>query len=137
VWDWRVVDRESGRSASARARNGDNAELWALRYRRAESWASWGAAGNGAPGSLGSVPAVYADGKSVKDTNVVLWYIAHIGSVAIPAACGPAFRLDGYGAPLPQEPPMHGGGMGMGGMGHDGGMDLGGGTMPNGRPPDG
>ena len=132
MWDWRVVDPESGRSASVRARNGDNAELWALCYRRAESWASWGAAGKGAPGSLGSVPAVYADGQSVQDTNVVLWYIAHIGSVAIPAACGPAFRLDGYGAPMPPEPPMHGGGMA------GGGMDLGGGTMPGGgHPPDG
>jgi hypothetical protein len=121
-----VLDRASGRNASVRARLGDNAELWALRYRRSESWASWGAAGQGAPGSPGSVPAVYADGGSVQGTNVVLWYIAHVGSVAIPAACGPAFRLDGYGAPEPLEPAAHGG------MDHPGGMDLGGGHMPDG-----
>ena len=110
VWDWRLLDRASGRSASVRARSGDNAELWALRYRRSESWASWGAAGKGAPGSPGSVPAVYAEDEGVQNTHVVLWYIAHIGSVALPAACGPAFRLDGYGAPPPEEPPAPGGG---------------------------
>jgi hypothetical protein len=128
VWDWRVLDRDSGRSASARARLGDNAELWALRYRRAEAWASWGAAGQGAPGSPDSVPAIYADDQSVQDTNVVLWYIAHVGSVAIPAACGPAFRLDGYGAPVLSEPPMHD-------TGHHGGMDEGHGHMPDDVPP--
>jgi hypothetical protein len=121
VWDWRVLDPASGRSASVRGRAGDNAELWALRYRRSEAWGSWGAAGKGAPGSPGSVPAVYADGQSVQNANVVLWYIAHVGSVAIPAACGPAFRLDGYGAPEPDE----GGGMGGHGGGdhHDHHMD--------------
>jgi hypothetical protein len=128
VWDWRVLDPASGRSASVRARAGDNAELWALRYRRAESWASWGAAGQGAPGTPGSVPAVYADDQSVQDTNVVLWYIAHVGSVAIPAGCGPAFRLDGYGAPLPEEVPgmpMGAPGMPMGGDPHMGGAPTG------------
>ncbi len=126
VWDWRVLDHASGRSASARARQGDNAELWALRYRRSEGWGSWGAAGSGAPGSPGSVPAIYADGARVQRTNVVLWYIAHIGSVAIPTACGPAFRLDGYGAPAPQEPPAHGE------MHHPGGMEMHGGHQPDG-----
>ena len=126
VWDWRVLDHASGRSASARARQGDNAELWALRYRRSEGWGSWGAAGSGAPGSPDSVPAIYADGARVQRTNVVLWYIAHIGSVAIPAACGPAFRLDGYGAPAPQEPPAHGE------VDHPGGMEMHGGHQPDG-----
>ena len=59
---------------------------------------------------LSSVPAVYAEDEGVQNTHVVLWYIAHIGSVALPAACGPAFRLDGYGAPPPEEPPAPGGG---------------------------
>ena len=123
-----MLDRDSDRSASARARLGDNAELWALRYRRAEAWASWGAAGEGTPGSPGSVPAIYADDQSVQNTNVVLWYIAHVGSVAIPAACGPAFRLDGYGAPLVAEPPMHD-------TDHHGGMDDGDEHMPGEHPP--
>ncbi len=106
VWDWRVLDRTSDRSASVRARASDNAELWALRYRQAESWGSWGGVQKAAPGSPDSVPAIYADGQSVQDANIVLWYIAHLGSVAIPAACGPAFRLDGYGAPPPKGGPM-------------------------------
>ena len=74
------------------------------------------------------MPAIYADGQSVQNTNVVLWYIAHVGSVAIPAACGPAFRLDGYGAPVVKEPPMHD-------AGHHGGMDHDDGHMPDETPP--
>jgi hypothetical protein len=93
---WRVIDKASGRCAMVRPRAMDHAELWALRYRPVESWAAWGAAAPGVPGDAGSVPAVYADGQSVQDGNLVLWYIAHIPSVERVAACGPWFRLQGY-----------------------------------------
>jgi hypothetical protein len=107
-FDWRVIDKSSGRSASIRARARDNAEVWALRYSALESWGSWGAAGSGAPGSPGSVPAIYDNGQTVQSADIVVWYIAHIPSVERVAACGPWFRLGAY--PRPQRDPDEGGG---------------------------
>jgi hypothetical protein len=126
AYDWRVIDKKSGRSARVRARSQDNGELWALRYKEAESWGSWSSAGAGAPGSPGSVPAVYANAQGVQNTNVVLWYVAHKPSVELPVVCGPWFSLEGFPH---QEPPEEVGG--HGGMDHhddphhDGGMDMG------------
>ena len=105
-WDWRVVDKASGRSAQVRARTGDAAEVWALRYKKSESLASLGSAATGVPGSPGSVPAIYDDNQSVQDTNVVLWYIAHISAHDRVAACGPWFKLDGYPPVAPSPPDM-------------------------------
>lgn len=103
-FDWRVLDRSSGRRIELRARPGDAGEAWALRYKQSESWASFGSAGSGVPGQPGSVPAIYADRQSVQDTNVVVWYIAHLSSVALPAACGPWFKLSGYPSVPPSAP---------------------------------
>jgi hypothetical protein len=113
AWDWRVIDKETSKAALVRARRQDDAELWALAYKPRESWGSWGGALPGVPGSPGSVPAVYEDGQSIQDTNLVLWYIAHLGSVDRVVACGPWFRLQGFPVPEPEEPDPHGGG------GHD------------------
>jgi hypothetical protein len=107
-FDWRVIDKSSGRSASIRARARDNAELWALRYSALESWGSWGATGSGAPGAPGSVPAIYDNGQSVQSTDIVVWYIAHIPSVERVTACGPWFRLGAY--PPPERDPDEGDG---------------------------
>ncbi|MFM0124583.1 MULTISPECIES: hypothetical protein [Paraburkholderia] len=95
-FDWRVIDKASGRSALIRARAMDDAELWALQYKVLESWSTWGTAGPGTPGAAGSVPAVYDNGQSVQNTNLVVWYIAHVPSVERVTACGPWFRLQGY-----------------------------------------
>jgi hypothetical protein len=100
-YDWRVTDKASARSVELRARAGDDAEVWALRYKATESWASWGSAGAGVPGSPGSVPAIYDGNESVQDTDVVLWYIAHCSALDRVAACGPWFKLDGYPKPPP------------------------------------
>lgn len=98
-FDWRVVDKTSGRSALVQARAMDHAEVWALQYKPIESWGSWGATGPGAPGGPNSVPAIYDDGQSVQGVDLVLWYIAHVPSVERVAACGPWFKLLGYPAP--------------------------------------
>jgi len=105
-WDWRVVDKASGRSAKVRARVGDDAEIWALRYKQSESLASIGATETGVPGSPGSVPAIYDDDQLVQDANVVLWYIGHISAHERVAACGPWVELDGYPAVEPSMPDM-------------------------------
>jgi hypothetical protein len=106
-FDWRVIDHSGGRGAKLRARPGDAAEVWALRHKRSESWATFGTAGSGIPGQPGSVPAIYADGQTVQDTNVVVWYIAHLSSSALPTACGPWFALNGYPS-VPPSAPMEG-----------------------------
>jgi hypothetical protein len=95
-YDWRVIDKASRRSATIRARTGDDAELWALRYKRSESLSSAGFALPGPPGSPGSVPAIYADGQSVQGTDLVVWYIAHLSAFERVVACGPWLRLEGY-----------------------------------------
>jgi hypothetical protein len=100
-YDWRVIDKASGKSALVRARAGDGAELWALQYKPLESWSSWGAVGAGRPGSPGSVPAIYDEDQSVQNTDIVLWYIAHVSSLDRVAACGPWFKLEGF--PKPEE----------------------------------
>jgi hypothetical protein len=104
-YDWRIIDRQARKNAFIRAGTGDDGELWALRYKRVESWSAWGAAGAGVPGTPGSVPAVYDDGESIDGANIVLWYIAHIPARDRIAACGPWLRLDGY--PASKEPPDH------------------------------
>ena len=104
-WDWRVLDRSTGKAALVRARAADAGELWALRYKRLESWSSWGGALEAVPGSAGSVPAIYDNGQSVQGANLVLWYIAHLGSVDGIAACGPWFGLEGY--PQPEDDDKH------------------------------
>lgn len=101
AYEWRLIDKVSGRSAQVRARSGDDGELWALQYKQREIWASWGAAGRGAPGSASSVPAIYDSNQSVQNQNVVLWYIAHVPSVDRVAVCGPWFKLEGYPPPEP------------------------------------
>ncbi len=98
-FEWRVIDKARARSVEARGRKGDDAEIWALQYKKSESWGSWGLAGSGVPGSPKSVPAIYATNQSVQATNVVLWYIAHLSALDRVAACGPWFRLDGYPHP--------------------------------------
>ncbi len=105
-YPWRLIDKASGKSASVRARGGDSAELWALQYKAIESWNAWGATAPLPPGSPGSVPDIYANGQTVQDTNVVLWYIAHIPAVDRVAACGPWFKLDGF--PVPPDDPAEG-----------------------------
>jgi hypothetical protein len=103
-FEWRLIDKTHSRSVEARARKGDNAEIWALQYKTRESWAAWGSAGRGVPGSPKSVPAIYAGGQSVQNTNVVIWYIAHVSAVDRVSACGPWFSLNGY-----PRPPRKGG----------------------------
>ena len=107
-FEWRVIDKASARSVEARGRKGDSAEVWALKYKRSESWASWGGAGSGAPGSPKSVPAIYANDQSVQNTNVVIWYIAHVSALDRVAACGPWFKLSGYPKPLKKKTSPHG-----------------------------
>jgi hypothetical protein len=98
-WDWQVIDRATNRRARIRAGESDNGELWALQYSPVESWSSWGGAQASPPGAPGSVPAVYAGGHSVQDTDVVLWYIARRSSRDLVATCGPWFGLAGYEGP--------------------------------------
>jgi hypothetical protein len=102
-YHWRVIDKSRNKSASIRARAGDNAELWALRYKQLESWGSWGAVTPSVPGSPGSVPAVYDNSQTVQDTDLVIWYIAHISSIDRVSTCGPWFRLEGYPPPQPRD----------------------------------
>jgi hypothetical protein len=102
---WRLIDKTTGKSARLRARTGDSAEVWALRYKAAEAWGSWGGAQASTPGSPGSVPAIYSDGQSVQDADVVLWYIAHVSALDRVSVCGPWFALDGF--PPPDEDDGH------------------------------
>jgi hypothetical protein len=95
-FEWRLTDKARSRAIGVRARVGDHAELWALQYKKSESWSTWGAALGGAPGTSNSVPAVYDNNQTVQNTHVVLWYIAHVASVDRVAACGPWLQLDGY-----------------------------------------
>jgi len=101
MYDWRVLDRTQDRGIVVRPGQFDDSELWALTYKDVEGWSAAGGAGEGIPGSPGSVPAVYDNNESVQDTDVVLWYIAHVPSSELPRACGPWFALDGY----PEAPP--------------------------------
>ena len=100
---WRVIDKSRDKSAIIRAREGDHAELWALRYKPLESWGSWGAVTPAIPGSPGSVPAIYDNAQTVQDTDIVVWYIAHVSSIEHVAVCGPWFRLSGYPTPEPHD----------------------------------
>jgi hypothetical protein len=101
-FDWRVLSKHDGLAARVRARAHDDAELWALAYKQAESWSAWGSVGAGVPGSPGSVPAIYDNHQSIQDTNIVLWYIAHIPAVERVRACGPWFDLEGF-APVTEH----------------------------------
>lgn len=85
----------------------DDGELWALAYNEVEGWSAAGGASAGAPGSPGSVPAVYANNEPVQDADVVLWYVAHIPSTDLPRACGPWFALGGYPPPPAEEGEDH------------------------------
>jgi hypothetical protein len=102
-YEWRVVDATQDRGVLVRPGLYDDSELWALAYKDVEGWSAAGGAGDGVPGSPGSVPAVYDDNQPVQDADVVLWYIAHVPSTDLPRACGPWFALQGYPAP-PAEP---------------------------------
>jgi hypothetical protein len=110
AYHWRVLDGTSGRSVSIRARDDEDAEVWPLQYSDVEHWSNWGGALAAAPGSPGSVPAVYASGQSVHETDLVLWYIAHVSSRDIPTTCGPRLKLDGYSnkPAVADDDPHHG-----------------------------
>lgn len=95
-YDWQVVDKSTNKRAMIRSRNGDNAEVWPLQYSSSEDWRSWGGTQAGAPGSPGSVPAIYANDQSIQNTNLVVWYIAHVPSRDLVACCGPWFKLMGF-----------------------------------------
>ena len=107
-YEWRVIDKSSRKNVQVRGRAGDDGDLWALQYKTSESWASWGMTRNTPPGSPNSVPAIYANNQSLQDTNVVLWYIAHIPAVDRVSVCGPWFRLEGYPKPPKQKSKPHG-----------------------------
>jgi Cu2+-containing amine oxidase len=95
--------KQSKRSAKLRARVNDDAELWALRYKRSESLSTAGGLTlKTPPGTPGSVPAIYDDDMNIQDTNIVLWYIAHLSAYERVAAAGPWFKLEGY----PDAPSM-------------------------------
>ena len=98
-YDWRVVDPTQDRGILVRPGQFDDSELWALAYSDVEGWSAAGGAGDGVPGSPGSVPALYDNNQPVQDADVVLWYIAHVPSAELPRACGPWFALDGYPEP--------------------------------------
>jgi hypothetical protein len=102
-YDWRVIDKSTDKSARLRARTGDNAQVWTLKYSELESWSSWGGVLKSPPGTPGSVPEIYQTGQSVQDTDLVVWYIAEISSADRVTVCGPWFALDGY--PTPPERP--------------------------------
>lgn len=108
AWDWRVLDRASSRSVLIRAREDEEAELWPLQYSDVEHWSSWGGTQSAVPGTAGSVPAVYATGQSVQDTDLVLWYLAHVSSRDIPTTCGPRLKVEGFEEqPAAGEPAHH------------------------------
>lgn len=99
TYEWRVLDRTHDRSVSIRSGRFDDGELWALTYKDVEGWSAAGGAGEGIPGTPGSVPAVYDNNESVQNADLVLWYIAHVPSVELPRVCGPWFALGGYPEP--------------------------------------
>lgn len=103
TYEWRVVDRTQAREVLLRPGRFDDGELWVLAYSDLEGWSSAGGAAEAVPGSPGSVPAVYDNNESVQDTDVVLWYIAHVPSTELPRACGPWFGLGGYPEPPPSD----------------------------------
>jgi hypothetical protein len=111
-YDWQVVDKATGRRAMIRAGASDSAELWVLAYSALESWSTWGAEGTEPPGSSGTVPALYSNNQSVQNTNIVLWYIAHVSSRDLVASCGPSFMLVDFGEsprrPSTPHPHPHG-----------------------------
>jgi hypothetical protein len=106
-YEWRVVDATQNRKVRIRPGQFDDGELWALTYKDVEDWSAAGGAGEGIPGTPGSVPAVYDNNENVQDADVVLWYIAHVPSSELPRACGPWFALDGYPEPPPTEDEDH------------------------------
>jgi hypothetical protein len=96
LFNWRLLDTATGKRAMIRTREGDNGEIWALQYSSLEAWTSWGGSQSTPPGSPGSVPAVYDNNQSVQNTDVVLWYIAHIPSANLITGCGPSLKLLGF-----------------------------------------
>jgi hypothetical protein len=99
AYEWRVLDQTHDRGVLVRPGRFDDGALWALAYKEVEGWSAAGGAGEGIPGSPGSVPAVYDNNESVQDADLVLWYIAHVRSSELPMACGPWFGLHGYPEP--------------------------------------
>src|SRR6266545_2778992 len=95
-YDWQVIDKATSRRAMIRAGELGTAELWTLAYSGSEAWGAWGGAQPAAPGSPGSVPAIYDNHQSVQNTDVVLWYIAHVSSRDLVATCGPWLKLQGF-----------------------------------------
>lgn len=106
-YQWRVIDPTQDRGVLVRPGQFDDGELWALAYKEVEGWSAAGGAGEGTPGSPGSVPAVYDTNEKVQDADVVLWYIAHVPSTELPRACGPWLSLTGYPEPPPAEADDH------------------------------
>jgi hypothetical protein len=96
-YDWQIIDKATNRRAMIRAHRGDDAECWPQHYRDSERWGSWGGVQATPPGSAGSVPALYADGQTVVNTDIVVWYLAHVSSRDLMATCGPSFQLAGFG----------------------------------------
>jgi hypothetical protein len=96
LYDWQLLDITTGKRAMIRARDGDNGEIWALRYSALEAGSSWGGVDSAPPGSPGSVPAIFDNNQSVQNTDVVLWYIAHIPSADLITGCGPSLKLVGF-----------------------------------------
>ena len=103
VYGWRVIDKSTNKSVLLRARAGDDAQVWALRYDDLENWNSWGGAQQSPPGSPGSVPAIYQTGQSLQETDVVVWYIATVSAVDRIAVCGPWFALEGFPQPIKES----------------------------------
>lgn len=106
-YEWQVVDPAQGRGILVRPGQADGSELWALAYKESEGWSAIGGAAAEMPGSPGGVPAIYDTNDGVQDTDVVLWYIAHVPSTELPRACGPWFGLHGYGEPPPPDMDGH------------------------------
>ena len=94
--DWQVIDKATSPRAMIRAGELGTAELWAVAYSGSEAWGAWGGAQPSPPGSPGSVPAIYDSNQNVQNTDVVLWYIAHVSSRDLVATCGPWLKLVGY-----------------------------------------
>lgn len=95
-YDWQVVDKATGRRAMIRADDGDDPELWGLRYRPEEAAAAIGGVQVAPPGADGSVPTIFAGDESVQDTDLVVWYLAARPASPPVVACGPWLKLDGY-----------------------------------------
>ena len=93
---WRVIDRDSGRAATVRADDGDNAICWPIRYSLTETAGAMGNVQSTPPGDDDSVPAVFASGQSVQNADIVIWYIAKRLSLPPVVGCGPRITLSGY-----------------------------------------